>query len=926
MIGVLLLLLFSFPFTVQAATTGKIAGKVLDKSNGQPLAGANVIVVGTTFGAAADLKGEYYILNLPPGNYTVEARMIGYGPVKIEKVLVRTNATTTLNFQLSMEVLTGETIVVSAEAISFKKDQTSSVRNVSSEQISLLPVESIDGVVSMQAGVVNGHFRGGRNNEVAYMIDGLQVTDFFNKATNNKMTTIENEVIQDIEIISGTFNAEYGRAMSGVVNAVTKDGGNRFTGSISGEMGNYYTSNKDVFIGLKDSDVFRKTNLRFNLAGPIIKDRLSFLINYRDRDEKNELNGIYRFNPWDYSNFIPDDTSQWYSEHTGDGSYVPMSRYDGYSLYSKLTVRPIAGLKLSLVYNRIQNERLDYGHSWKYNPKGRPTFYSTNDNYTLLFNHTISRSIFHEFKFLYLTDEDAHHVFENPTDSRYVSDWYGLILGSGFYTGGQDKNHSTTNTKRYDFKYDFTWQVNKNHSLKTGFLYTKHDRYVQNYDIVNKYRGSDLDQLMIPVYNELGEIVKIDYPFFEPEITHDSTAYTEIYQKKPTEFSVYLQDKLEFDQMVINVGLRYDYYDPSTTYPSDPRNPANQWNFYLKDEAGELIRDEAGNPVLNPTRMSDYPDAEVKQQLSPRLGLSYVLGDKAKLHFSYGHFFQAPDAYAMYANHDFRVTSANFATLMGNPNLRPEKSVKYEVGLWQELLTGIGLDVVLYYSDVYDLLSTMVLTTYNDTKYGMYTNKDYGNRRGLEVGVTADFNKIFASLNYTLQYTRGNADNPRQTFDRLGGSMDPVKRLIPMNWDQRNTLNATVSYHSDNYGLTLTGFYNSGTVYTWQPIPESRLARVNLYPNNAWKPSQFKVDLTGYYDLPLTNRFKLRLSLLVYNLFDRLNEESVDATTGRANQAIIRDADLAKHHSDYNTYYDRIMNPANYSAPREIKLRLGVTF
>ncbi len=494
-------------------------------------------------------------------------------------------------------------------------------------------------------------------------------------------------------------------------------------------------------------------------------------------------------------------------------------------------------------------------------------------------------------------------------DPRYVSDWYGLSPGPGFSTGSQDKTHNTYATKRLDIKYDLTWQINNNHSIKTGFLLTNHDKDIREYRIVNKYRNASIDRVKDTLWTSEGEIEKIRYPYYEPEILDDSTSYSNIYRKKPREMSAYIQDKMEFEDFVINIGLRYDRFDPRTVYPSNLRNPGNKLNY-----------------ENNPERMSTYPKADVKEQFSPRFGLAYTLSDQAKMHFSYGHFFQMPDAYALYTNHNYIIPEANFATTLGNPRLKPEKSVKYEVGLWQQLAKGVGVNIALYYADVYNLLSTAIITTYDDVRYGLYTNKDYGNRKGLELGVDAQLGRWYSSVNYTLQYTRGNADNPLQTFTRAGASMDPIARLIPLAWDQRHTLNATLSYQASNFNATFTGYYNSGTTYTWQPLSDSRLSLVNLYPNNAYKPANFTLDFNGYYDIPLRSNLKLRLSLLVYNLLDAKNELIVDSTTGRANQTIVRDVDLILHRSDFNTYYDRINNPANLSAPREAKFTVGVYF
>jgi hypothetical protein len=222
--------------------------------------------------------------------------------------------------------------------------------------------------------------------------------------------------------------------------------------------------------------------------------------------------------------------------------------------------------------------------------------------------------------------------------------------------------------------------------------------------------------------------------------------------------------------------------------------------------------------------------------------------------------------------------------------------------------------------------STKVIETYKDWRYGMYTNKDYGNRKGLEVTLDGRFQHMFTQVNYSLQYTQGNADNPLQTYNRAGESMDPIARLIPLSWDQRHTLNISLGYSKENMLATFTAYYNSGTVYTWEPYEGNRLALINLYPNNAWKPSNFQLDFNGNYDWSLYNKVKLRLGLLIYNVLDNKSELNVNSTTGRANQQIIHENERDNHRSDFNTYEDRILNPGNIGAPRQINISLGIIF
>lgn len=885
-----------------AQTTGKISGKIVDASTNEPLVGANIFIEGTTMGAAAGPDGNFFIINVPPGTYTLKAQMIGYDAYIVQDLRISVNRTSYIDVKLRPAVLEGEEVVVQAEKIVIKKDQTSSIRNVSSDQMDMLPVESMGAVVSMQAGVVNGHFRGGRNTEVAYLIDGVEVTESFN--ATGRAVDLEPESIQDLEVIMGTFNAEYGNAMSGIVNAVTKDGSNKFSGSLSAAFANYYTSNDDIFFGLKNTEFDRNQDYKVQLSGPVWKNNITFFTNFRYQDNKNHLNAVRRFNVDDFSFFSADDPNFWYSEHNGDSSYVPMDRDFNSSFMGKLSFKLFKNLKTSLLYTWNEDEWNDYNHEYKYNPDGYPSSHRTTHMYTFQMNHMLSSRFFYELKVSYMDNYNGWYVYKDPHDSRYVADAFFNNSGPGFYTGGQDKTHSTHTMKDFNTKFDMTWQANLNHSLKSGLEFTHHNLNREWFQIRNKYSGM-LEETEF-YFDEFG---KIRFPNYEPVIYPNTSIYTDIYHVYPIEFSAYIQDKMEFDEMVVNFGVRYDRFDPRTTYPSQLRNPANQLDF-----------------SDTPEKMSTYPDADVQYQISPRFGLSYQLAETALLHFSYGHFFKMPPMYAIYQNRSFIVSPTDYATTMGNPNIQAEKTIQYEIGLWQEIMKGMGVEVVLFYRDIYDLLSAKVISTFNQIEYGLYSNKDYGNVKGLEVKYDFVYGHLSAFLNYTLQYTRGNADNPTQTFDRLGNSQDPVNKFIPMSWDQRHTLNVTVGYNTRSYGATMTAYYNSGSPYTWSPIAESPLSKINLFPNNSWRPARYTVDLNSYYDIDLRGGMKLRFTLTAYNLLDRLNEEWVNGQTGRAYTAIVRPADIANHRSNFNEFSDTYQNPTAYSAPRQIKLGLGLMF
>ena len=244
-----------------------------------------------------------------------------------------------------------------------------------------------------------------------------------------------------------------------------------------------------------------------------------------------------------------------------------------------------------------------------------------------------------------------------------------------FFTGGQQKNHDERTVNSTNAKFDLNWIVNKNHNIKTGLNFTNYKIDNAWHEIRNKYFGTAEEA-----------------DLYEPNILGDSTLYADVYKVDPIEMSAFIQDKMEFDEMVINVGLRYDNFNPNSPVPSDRRNPANQLS-------------------LPDSMTSSYPKAKAQTQISPRFGLAYQLGDAAVLHFSYGHFFQMPPMYSLFQNHSFLIAPNDYSTVMGNAELKAEKTVTYEIGLWQQLFPGAGLEVSLFYRDIYNLLSTRIFST-----------------------------------------------------------------------------------------------------------------------------------------------------------------------------------------------------------------------
>ena len=955
--------------SIFSQTTGKLSGSVEDEEN-NILYGANIIIEGTGMGTSSDDNGTFYIINLSPGKYNVRFDIIGYKSLLVEDVIISVNKTTRLDVKLDQTAVEGQVVFVKASKMSTKKDQSGTVKNISQDQIEILPIKDIASIVSMQAGVVEGHFRGGRDTEVTYLVDGIRTDDTY--GGNSQTVYLEPSVLQDLEVITGTFNAEYGRAMSGVVNQVTKDGGDNFKGSFSSRYENYFTQNENIFPGISETQINLNQDYSVQFSGPILKDKISFFVNYRHQDNRGHLNGYDYFNADDYSTFMGDNEENYYSEHTGshvmenycsnskgymlldpstnesiisdsecqqygdceiiyseliyNGTYsdiiysnssfnitanmcngeiyqssseqseyflttrfipaqiriktdnpISMNNSISTSYLGKLTFRPIGPLRISLMHTNNDYKGHWYNHFYKYSPDSRTTNYNTNLFSSLFINYMFSSSAFFDLKLSSNKKIDQSYVYENPFDDRYVSDYY-TRSESGFLQGGHDKGHNTKILEDLNVKIDFNWQMNSTHNLKYGFDKVSHDLSIRNYTI----RDSSNTDISYDPYIFQGV----------------RSSYAEEYDITCYEVSGYFQDKMEFKEMVLNFGLRYDMFDPNTYYPSDYRNP--------------------GNDLIG-VAQSDLLSTNTKSQISPRFALSYQVGEAALLRFSYGHFFQMPPLYAMYSNSNLLISPDNYVTILGNPNLEAEKTVNYELGFWQEIGKSMGVEVVLFYKDIYNLLSTSTITTYNTVKYGLYANKDYGNVRGLELVYDYNDGPISVIANYTFQYTRGIADSPTSSFSREGSNQDPISRLIPLSWDQRHTMNATIGYNVKQYGLTLSAYYNSGSAFTFSPIAENALANINLLPNNAYKPSNYLINFSSYYNI---SKAGARITFEVYNLFDTLNEYGVNSQTGRSYSAILNENDYASFRNNYTTIEDTYQDPSAYGAPRSLKIGL----
>ncbi len=880
--------LIFFNTVLKAGTTGKIVGKVIDKETGEPLIGANILVKGTYFGAAADMEGEFMIPNIPPGKYIVVISAVGYHKVTIKNVLVKIDLTTNVGtVKISEEAVNMDVVVVKAEQPMVTKDLTSTSAIVTSDQIKALPVDNFQQVVNLQAGVVDGHFRGGRKNEVAYLIDGVAVNDAFNGALS---VEVENNSIGQLEVISGTFNAEYGQAMSGVVNIITKDGGINYEGSVSSYMGNYFTNATDIFLNLNKINLSGPKDFRFNLSGPVkILKNLSFFVTGRYFADDGYMYGKRVFLPSDEAPVFPDPSNFNYFvlKPSGNGEYVPMNPNKKKSFNGKLTYS-IPEWKFTYSIFWDDNWNKFYNHSFKLVPDGIKNHYRTNTIHSFQISWYPSKVTLSTLKFSHNYNNYKGYLYENPLDPRYVDVSKGAPISEyTFRTGGNEADRYHRFTKSTIAQLTLESQISKKHKIKAGLEGRFHEIF-NSWKTLRNFTEGQRDENGNLIYH-LG--------YSDP-----GTKYNQIYTSNPYEFSAYIQDKMEYDIMIINAGIRFDYFNSNTTLPIDLRNPLNNPNF----------------PGANKKRK-----AKSQYQISPRFGVSFPMSDKGAIHFSYGHFFQIPSFSNLYENNRYIIDQTSSPqSFVGNPELKAQKTVKYELGLQQVIFPNVSLDASIYYSDIRNLLGSEIKETYEGFLYGRYVNRDYGNVKGLIITLDKRFANYFsAKIDYTYQVAAGNASDPRTVFfnSRSDPPVETTKKVVPLNWDQTSTLNAAINVgQPGNWTLGLIFGYGSGMPYTEDP----RYSKGLRFENGGRKPSYFNVDLRANKQYNLYG-IKINTFLIVYNLLDIQNEFGVSPTTGRAGVDLNAEAYTGKIFG-LNTIAEYLRNPANYSRPRQINIGFSI--
>jgi len=859
----------------RAGTTGKVTGHVIDHA-GQPLAGANITIPAARIGALSDDHGAYTLLGVTAGTYELHAAMIGHRPVTVTSVIVSADRTTTIDVTLEDEALNLKGVEVVAKRPLVQSDLTSTRFVVRGEDIARLPVQDLQEVVNLQAGVVNGHIRGGRSGEVQYQVSGVSVNNLYD---NSAGIQLDRSVLQEVQVISGTFDAEYGQAMSGVVNAVLKSGGDKLEWSGETYAGDFVFPSDAARPTVDLWRPFSLNQVQGTLSGPTGLPRTNFLLSARHGQNDDYFEGRRWFEPDDRSDF-----QNKIFRGSGDSSRVVLAYTHEWSGVAKVSNRSIPNVTASYeaLWNLIDGRR--GGFAWRLNPDGMAKQHTMNLVHGFDWNQRLSSKSFYNVSIRQNLVRYRDMVFESVFDPRY--DLAGPPKSDPSYqlgsiVQGVDLTRFIQNTNAIVGKASWTSQVSRYHLVKLG-------GELQYPDVRFGAPGTISDI-------GTGLVRHVDDPL---TTTPGARDFPGVQEYRPVLAAAFAQDQVEWRDLTMRGGLRMDYFDSRSRIPTDLANPAN---------------DIPGAPH------TDYIRPHRKVSLAPRFGISYPVGNRAAVFFSYGHFYQLPSISDIFTNSDYTVLAGLQAkqsfSALGNPDIKPQFTSQYEFGYKHAITEDLGLDFTVFYKDIRDLIGVEFIETYAAGEYSRLTNVDFGNVKGITLALDRrNYGPLSATLDYTWEVAEGNTSDPRETATRAETGQDPRPRLIPLDWDQRHTLNLTFTLLGASGTASAIVRLVSGQPYTPATSTVSGTTVSILEANSGRKPNGLLVDLRG--ERLLVPEHNFRVFARVFNAFD----------TRSFNGFVFDDTGSPDYtRTPSSTNLTTLADPTRFQAPRRIEVGVSAS-
>jgi hypothetical protein len=823
-----------------AQTAGAIAGHVRDGITGQPLEGARVAVDSGPFGAITDAAGAYRIRELRSGWHRVRASQIGYQSAVRESVLVQNGGAVTVEFALQPQAVSIAPVTVEARPdVVLDPLATASTQRISGEELRKLPVSSLDEGIALSAGTVGESYRGGRVGEQAFIIDGLGVKNQLGASDGGLGVRLPPDILEEASLVTNGFSARYGQAISGLVNVVTKDGGERWQGRSAYETDRPLPAGWDY--GLDRVVVEGDGPLWHGIRALAVFDASGRL-------DAEPVDAPAPVDPLD-----PRSASPW---------LLPHNSAETYDAAAKLTI-PVGGREtLRLFGLRSLEQRLLYDPAFKYDALLGPARRIAGSLASAQWQHRASpetrRPLFLDLRFGYYGRDFLRGT---ATDSEPYR--FGAFTGEPLHIVGEEiaRAQDTTLARAPvpglvppDFSERTPWGV-------PAFFLGGGSRGEVAWNRFRELRGqADVDLGLGPDADLYfgGSLVRQHVQTFERALGYlpvgDTVPPATAADFSPQIAALYTEWQQRAKDLGFTFGLRYDQFDPRA--------------------------------VLQGGRLG------ARRTVSPRFAVSAPLKG-ATFVASWGRFAQAPDfQYLVDAAFDDTARTGRFRR--GNPDLGFETATQFEFSVRARPSVGTSLRVNVYVKRLDGLVASVPLGVNPDSS--IFGNADFGSVKGVELVAERDFARWWGvRASYTLQQATATATNAFQLLkvihvDSITGDSTPPARVeFPLDFDRRHSLTVILQAHAPEsgpvpLGPVLRGLEAAVIVRYASGLPYSRTntagdTLIGL-PNSVRLPPQATVDALLRRRVNLFGR-SLGVYFDVRNLLNRRNVVAVRRDTGQ---------------------------------------------
>jgi outer membrane receptor protein involved in Fe transport len=976
------LIILAFLPAALAAQTGKISGKVYDDETNEPLIGANVTIEGTQLGAATDVNGGYVILSAPIGKATLVASYIGYKKVSIENVLVRSDETTMKDFRLPSEAKKLDDVIIIAQKPLVDKNVTNSKQTVTQEDIENLPVRGVEGIIALQSGVVSYggglSIRGSRGDATGYIVDGMTVN---NPLYGGRALSVINNAIAEVSLQAGGYSAEYGGANGGLVGTVTRTGGSKHRFELETYTDNWRSpGHKTLGTYSTGSSVYILT------AGGPVYGPVKFFIAAQNAFSRTPASGWQQpytltekydaalRNTAAHSLLAPEEQAK-------RGIFDPQQGSSAKKIdYSFPGGMLLNAASQSLTFNGnvtvdLKPVNLRFGGSYAYR-EGRGgaglttqadehrAGYSQSEDFsaTVKLTHMLSATTFYELYAGYWgnygvsMDADHQHditaygdsianarlgyTFRGDGQPPQTVPVFGMnFVPYGYPLAGYGKSRFNTIQARLNLVH----QIGRTHEIKTGGEVTRYQIRTFGIDAfgLKQFIRENPDATAIEIAGSAGT----DYYGYDMYgRTVDSGPDG---PKMPVFAAFYALDKIELQDLVINVGLRYDYINTNSQEFVEPNN--------IKFTAAGLI-DRTSNNMR---------DVDASQTISPRIGFSFPVTDLTVFYAQYGKFVQQSKLRDVYLGNALISSNIKGGYAVGSPvgfGLRPERTTQYDFGFRQQIGENLAFDIGAYYRDIRDQIQQRQITAAPGAEHQAYmawVNGDFSTTSGVSLRVELRrVQRMQVSVDYTYSDARGTGSSPSSAFRALwlSPTETPYLPKYPMilDFDQthKGSVNTDYRFGRDDgpeifgvrplemTGVNLVFTFGSGKPYTRVSEFSFGDRRTPIESiNSSRTPWTFECD--GRIDRTVAvGPVFLNFYIWVVNIFNIKNTLGVYATSGSATDNGFLATDEGQNRLNnyrkygevfadmYKDFYYQsyLMNASVYGSPRRIYLGVRANF